>query len=104
MKNKKGFTLIEAVICLGLVSVISAAFLYVTLGAVSAQRAGSDYEQQSTRLISALEMGELSSDMQQTPAGRIELNLGNGYTVTLGHYRLSVQGEEQGIAYYRYDA
>ena len=90
MKNKKGFTLIEAVICLGLISVISAAFLHVTLGALSAQRAGNDYDEKSARLISALERKEIPSDMEEVRIGALELDLGGGYSVTLQTCRLSI--------------
>lgn len=102
MRNKKGFTLIETVVCLGLISVISAAFLHVTLGSAAVQQAGNAYDARSTALVSALETGVLPDGVLCEYSGRLVISFDNGKTLSLEEMSLRYDAESEKITYYRY--
>lgn len=101
-QKKGGFTLMEAVICLALVGVISAAYVAMATGSIRVYRAGEEYGQETADLLSALATGDLGEDVKDSPLGRVEIQLDGGYYLALERRQLSLDGEE-GITYYRFN-
>lgn len=74
---QKGFTLIEAVICVALIGLISLGFLQMTVGSVHLLKTGRTHSQASSALVSAVEDGTLPTDMAERTLGQVDLNLSN---------------------------
>lgn len=102
MRNKKGFTLIEAVICIAMIGLLSVAFMQITTASLQANSSGTRYDRASAALVSALENDETPADMTSTENGTLKVNLGGGQSVTLHERDLHYKDETSGITYYTY--
>lgn len=105
MKNKRGFTLIETVVSLALLSIVVAGFLSVSLGASSIQGENNLYGQRTAALITALETGVEDSLQQQkrTEIGHVDISFSIGeedQTVPLSQWRITQKDDETGITYF----
>lgn len=108
-RTKGGFTLIEAVICTALITVITAGFLSMTLTGLSITEKMNAYAQETATLVSIYETGKVSSGqkieveqfLEKTAINVDDENsLGGSGTFYLQRATIRMEGAEDGITYY----
>lgn len=102
MMDKRGFTLIEAVISVGLISFIALAFMTLTIGYFRSDSQIAAYDEKSAALVSALEEGALDADMESLDEGTVSIDMGGGNFVTVQKKELVYSGDSSGVIYYEY--
>jgi|GEM_PF-1488516 len=114
LKNKKGFTLIETVICLAILAALTLGFMYVTTGAMNINRKVHAYDKANSVNISNLEsmQAKIPSDMETEKAGEeVSVNMGqangvigdsSGEKITLYGYSLKGKDTADSNAAYGY--
>ncbi len=105
MKTKRGFTLIETVVSVALISIVVAGFLSITLGASSIQRENNLYGQRTAELITALETRDSLETQEKSRIGTVDLTFQIGedretQTVTLEQWRITQTDDTTGITYF----
>lgn len=104
-KGKRGFTLIEVVVCTALLAIITAGFLSMTLTGLSITEKMNAYVQQTANLVTAYETGELSDGLEHSSSTEQEtMNIDQFHAGTFYLYRhgIHAEGEESGMTYYDY--
>ena len=80
MAHKRGFTLIEVIISTALLAIITLGFLQMTVGYGSVFKKGTDADQATNDLMSAIEAGTAQAEKSNVQI----LDLGGGNTIKVG--------------------
>lgn len=110
-RNKRGFTLIETVICVGLISILAVAFSLVMVSSLRSNSAANSYDEKTAALLTQLAEGAVTpstvtagTDMVNAEQKEVTLDLGNGSTMTVQKWEYRYSGDANGVKYYAYVA
>lgn len=102
--KNKGFTLIEAVICIALIALITAAFLSMALSNLTITDKMNSYDKNTSDIVTAYDTGRLPENIKTKSLSSRNIDIGSPYAseFTLRRAELYADGEDSGITYYYY--
>ncbi|MGD9567357.1 MAG: type II secretion system protein J [Sedimentibacter sp.] len=96
--NKYGFTLIEVVVSITLLSILSMGFLQVFGGSLGITKKNIAFDKATNDFAYKIDMGDNNDASVDTKS----INLGNGHSITLHEYTLDDPESDNVFIYYRY--
>ena len=104
MKRNNGFTLIEAVVCIALITLITAAFLSIALSNLTITDKMNVHAKDTSDIVTSYETGKRPSNINNRSLSGEDIATGgaNGGSFILRRCELYADGEDSGITYYYY--
>lgn len=96
--NKRGFTLIEVLVSITLISILSLGFLQAMVGFLGITKKNIAYDEATTAFSRQIDANENlgAAEAQET------INLGNGHSIVLDQYSIEDSQSEDIFIYYKY--
>lgn len=103
--KKKGFTLVEAVICIAIIGILSMGYLTLSSASANIFHRGVEYDRQSTALLTAAQNGTTEEGMtEETEEAVQQLQFSGSDSISLDRVTLSMEDGSGAVSYYRYHA
>lgn len=107
-KKKRGFTLVEAVLCVAIIGVIALGYLYLTSSSANLFQAGTNYDRKTSELIEAAQEGAYEEGTSEEGAVTIQFydaeapSTKVGQPLPIDRITLSDESGEGSVYYYVY--